>query len=211
MRHWSALASVSASNEPCRSGVPGRLNAPMSALVVTPTLTEYAIASAVPRLRSSKVWTARSAFSAAIDGALARDGAGVADDDLPLGEERAASRVGRGRTGEAQEDQHRVVGRRGVELGERRQALLGELRRVPSAHRGDELSGRDALRARLDRRLHLGDRRRRFERRVIAGADPEQDDVVVVVDEAGHDGPAAQIDLARARDSVAVRRADRRR
>ena len=81
---------------------------------------------------------------------------------------------------------------------ERRQALLRELRRVPSAHRGDEPSGRDGLRARLDRRLHLGNRRRRLERRVIAGPDPEQDDVIVVVDEAGNDGAAAQIDFARA-------------
>ena len=40
MRNWLALASVSASNDPCRSGVPGRLKAPMSALVVTPTLAE---------------------------------------------------------------------------------------------------------------------------------------------------------------------------
>ena len=46
--------------------------------------------------------------------------------------------------------------------------------------------------------LHLGDRGRRLERRVIAGPDPEQDDVIVVVDEAGHDRAAAQVDLARA-------------
>jgi hypothetical protein len=34
---------------------------------------------------------------------------------------------------------------------------------------------------------------------VIPGSNTEQDDVVVVVDEAGHDRSAAKIDLARAR------------
>ena len=42
----------------------------MSAFVVTPTLAEYAIASCVPRFLSSKVCTARSALSAASDGAF---------------------------------------------------------------------------------------------------------------------------------------------
>ena len=51
----------------------------------------------------------------------------------------------------------------------------------------------------LSDRLHLGDRRRALERRVIPGADAEQDDVIVVVDEAGDDGAAAKIDLTRAR------------
>ena len=50
-----------------------------------------------------------------------------------------------------------------------------------------------------------------FERRVIPGPDAEQDDVVVVVDEAGHDGAAAQVDLARAgAEALIAARADGR-
>ena len=97
-----------------------------------------------------------------------------------------------------------MIGCRGIELGQRRQPLLGELRRIPSAHRRDEAAGGHALRSRLDHRLHLGDRGRAFERRVIPGPDAEQDDVIVVVDEAGHDRAAAQVDFARARTQALI-------
>jgi hypothetical protein len=91
-----------------------------------------------------------------------------------------------------------MIGIGRIELGERRQTLLGELRGVPSAHRGDEAAGRHTLRARFDHRLHLGDRCGAFERRVIARPDAEQHDVIVVVDEAWDDRTAAKVDLARA-------------
>ena len=83
---------------------------------------------------------------------IGADRAGIADHDALAGEERLAPRVGRGRPGESLEDQHRMIGRGGVEFGQRRQALLRELRRIPSAHRRDETAGRHALGARLDAR-----------------------------------------------------------
>jgi hypothetical protein len=47
--------------------------------------------------------------------------------------------------------------------------------------------------------LHFGDGRRAFKRRVVAGPDAHQHDVVVIVDEARHHCATAQVDLARAR------------
>src|SRR5262249_17214139 len=52
-------------------GVPGMTKPPMSTLVVTPTLAEYAIASSVPCRLSAKVWIARSALKAASEGPFA--------------------------------------------------------------------------------------------------------------------------------------------
>src|SRR5262249_59739056 len=52
-------------------GVPGMTKPPMSTLVVTPTLAEYAIASSVPCRLSAKVWIARNAFRAASEGPFA--------------------------------------------------------------------------------------------------------------------------------------------
>jgi len=100
------------------------------------------------------------------------------------------------------------VGR--VQLGERRHPLFSELREVPAAHRRDEAAGGNRLRARSDDRLHVRDRRRGFEARVVAGPQAEQDDVVVVVDEAGHDRPALEIDRPRAWAERAAALAHRR-
>ena len=53
-----------------------------------------------------------------------------------------------GATGKRKEDQHGVVGRHRIELGERRQTVFGKLGGVPAAHRGDELARLGGLGAR---------------------------------------------------------------
>ena len=67
MVHGFRLSTLSATEASCMSGVPGSVNAPISTLVVRPKLVRYVIASTVPRFMSSKVWMARSAFSAALN------------------------------------------------------------------------------------------------------------------------------------------------
>jgi hypothetical protein len=56
-------------------------------------------------------------------------------------------------------------------------------------------AGTFCARARRDG-LDVGNRRRVLERRVVAGADAEQDDVIVVVDEPGDDRASVQVDGA---------------
>ena len=180
----------------------------MSTFVVTPTLAEYAIASSVPRFWSSNVWTARSAFERGERRRVGGDRAGVADRDAFAGEERLPGRVDGRRSGERLVHDDRMVRGGGVEFLQRRQTLLGELRGVPAAHRRDELAGRNRLRARLDGRLHVGDRRRRFESGVVSRPDAEQHDVVVVVDQAGNGGAAAQVDDLGARAQPPAAAAD---
>ena len=99
-----------------KSAVPGIANAPMSTLVVTPTLAAYAIASEVPRFLSSKVWTERSAFSAASEGALAAIVPVSLTATPLLGEECLAARVGGGGSGERLKDDHGMIGRGGIQL-----------------------------------------------------------------------------------------------
>ncbi len=136
----------------------------------------------------------RRAFNAASEGAFAAM-APVALTSIPFPAKNALpKRVGRRGTGERQEQQHRMIGRGGVQFCQRRQALFGELRRVPAAHGRDEFPGRNRFRARGDGRLNVFDGSRRFEPRIVAGAQAEQHDVIVIVDQAGHRGAAVQVD-----------------
>ena len=208
MRNGSALASVSAANDSWMSGRPGITNAPMSTLVVTPTLTRVGLGIERPALLIVERLHRAQRVERGKRRRVGGNRAGVAHRHALAGEERLAARVRRRRAGERQEHDDGMVRRGGVELGQRRQALLRELRRVPPAHRGDELAGRHGLRARLQRGLHVGDGRRGFEPRVVTRPDAEQDDVVVVVDQAGNGGPAAQVDRLRARAQPAAALAD---
>ena len=78
-----------------------------------------------------------------------------------------------------------MIGGRLVELGQRGQALLGKLSRVPPSHGRDESTCRHALRPRFEHRLDLGHRSCALERCVIPGPNTEKHDVVVVVDQPG--------------------------
>jgi hypothetical protein len=100
-----------------------------------------------------------------------------------------------------------VIRRRLVELGERRQAALGEPVQVPAADAGDELArGEGELRdARGDHLLQLGDRAGGLDDahlvpRVLAAAD----EVHVRVDESRDHRRAFEIDRARARPEAAA-------
>ena len=94
----------------------------------------------------------------------------------------------------------------GVELGERRQPVLGELARLQTADRRDERAVGHALRALANHVLHLGDRECGLDRAgLVARAAADQLYVEVVVDHPGDDRAAAQID----RIGAAARRAGR--
>jgi hypothetical protein len=66
--------------------------------------------------------------------------------------------------------------------------------RVEAADRRDPAARRGAGRALRERLLHVRDRVRVLERRVIAGPVAHQDDVVVVVDDPRDDGPSLEVD-----------------
>ena len=68
----------------------------------------------------------------------------------------------------------------------------------------------NALRPRRQSRLNVCNRRRVLERCVVPGAVAHQHDVIVVVDDARHHGPAAQIDEANAGAGARRRTADAR-
>ena len=88
-----------------------------------------------------------------------------------------------GRAVERDVDVDRMARRGGVELGQRRQPVLGELPRLQPADRGDERALGHALRALADDGLRLGDRERGFDRaRLVAGAAAHELHVEVVVD-----------------------------
>ena len=97
----------------------------------------------------------------------------------------------------------RVPGRGGVELRERRQPGVrirrDELIPMTASDRGDPRTARDGCRARGDTFLHIGNRGRVLERHVIPGTISHEHDVVVVVDDAGHDGASSEIDHTGAR------------
>ena len=113
-----------------------------------------------------------------------------------------------------------MIRRRGVELGERREARRAgrrhELIDVEAADRRDPFAVRQRRGFRAQRCEHVVDRSRRLEPRVVPGAKAEQHDVVVVVDQARHDRAAFEVDHARAArrargGSCRLRRNDRRR
>ncbi len=75
-------------------------------------------------------------------------------------------------------EEYRPVGHRGVELGERRQAQLGEHPRRAGAHRGDELARRHVLPSRGEHRQDFGEVDRELPLRdVVAGAVGQADEV----------------------------------
>ena len=123
------------------------------------------------------------------------DDARVRDLDALALEEPLAERVRHGRAVEGGVDVDRVAGSRGVKLGEGRQPVLGELARHQPADRRDEGAFGDALRPLADHVLRFGDGEGRLDRaRLVAGAAAHQLHVKVVVDHAGDDGPAPQVD-----------------
>ena len=106
-------------------------------------------------------------------------------------EELLAERVGARRSAAALVEEHRPVGHGRVELGERRQAQLGEHPRRAGAHGRDELTVRHALPARGEQRQDLGDVRGKLPLRdVIAGPVGEADEVRVALDQTRHHGTA---------------------
>ena len=89
-----------------------------------------------------------------------------------------------------------------IELRKRRQAVLGELGGNPSAHGGDELARRHGAASRADRGLHVRDRERVLEPRIVARTQAEQHDVVVIVDEPRNGRAPLQVDHAHAGAAV---------
>ena len=88
-----------------------------------------------------------------------------------------------------------MPGRRIVELGEGRKPPFGELPARDAGERGDELALGRRFRACLDERLGCPHRKRNFQPPlVVAGGVADADEMDVVVDDAGNDGAAAQID-----------------
>ncbi len=107
-----------------------------------------------------------------------------------------------------------MIRRRGVELGQRRESRSAggwnELIDVEAADRRDPLARGQLLRVRGDQLLHVGDRFRGLDPRVVARAQPEQHDVIVVVDQPWHRGTALQVDDLGATRGAELAAADRR-
>ena len=142
----------------------------------------------------------------------ARDGGerAVGADDARPGErgrraleELFAERVGARGSAAALVEEHRPVGHRRVDLGERRQAQLGEHPRRAGTHRRDELTRRNALPARGEQRQDLGKVRSKLPlRHVIAGTVREADEMRVALDESRHHRASVQIDDALSRSRI---------
>ena len=96
-----------------------------------------------------------------------------------------------------------MVGRGGVQFRQRGQTFLFELRGIPTAHRRQKLALWNAFRPRRNQFLYVGDRRRRFDPRVMARTQAERHDMVVIVDQTRHHGAPVQIDRFRAGTGLA--------
>ena len=137
-------------------------------------------------------------------------------------EESSSNRIRHRAAGTGRREIHRVVRRRGIELGERRLALFSEAVDVPAAYAGDELAGRhvELANARADHLLQFAHRRRGLDdAHLVAGVLAAADEMHVRVDEARDDGRTLQVDGAAARaersaasdlDDTPVADADRR-
>ena len=135
-----------------------------------------------------------------------RDHAGLGHRHALAFEELPAQRIRRRRAIERDVDVDRMSRRCGIELGQRRQPVLGELPRLQAADGGDECALRHTLRALANHVLHLGDRERGLDRpRLVARPAANELHVKVVVDHPGDDRAAAQVDGV----GAAARRAGR--
>ena len=136
------------------------------------------------------------AEGAAGDRAVRGDGHALALED------RLAGAVGRSRAAEGDHHESGIVRHRGVELGQRGEAPAQRIGRIavdvvevePTDRRDPRITVRKPRGARRVDRLHIGNRVRVLERRVVAGPVAHQDDVVVVVDDPRHHRAAAQVD-----------------
>ena len=99
-----------------------------------------------------------------------------------------------------------MVGEGGVEFGEGGKTLLRELFDVPVAERGDEFAGGDVFGADAQHVLNFGYGGGRFEADVVAGPHAEQDDVIVIIDQAGDDGASFEVDGLGARVELEISR-----
>ena len=214
IRKWLRVnsASVGCGSSEAGSSVPvATATSVWSRFVVRPMLAEYAIASSALRFLSSKVCRMRRWYSARFgmvharnrgERAVGADDAGPGERGCRGLEELLAKRVGASGSAAALVEEHRPVGHGRVDLGERRQAQLGEHPRRAGAHCSDELTlghGRAACR---EQRQDLGEVRSKLPLRyVIAGTVREADEVRVALDEPRHYGAPVQIDdlLSRSR------------
>ncbi len=132
----------------------------------------------------------------------AGDRAVRADVDAALDEKRSAAAVRDRGAGERLLNVDRVVGGYAVELGEGRKARRSgrrhELIDVEAADRRDPLALGELAGRGLERLEHGADRVGVLEPRVVAGAQAEQHDVVVVVDDARDRRAPAEVDRPRA-------------
>ena len=103
------------------------------------------------------------------------------------------------------EDLHvaRVAGRGEVELGARRRAPLGELRRVPAADHRNPLARRKLAGPLAHERQPLLERRDAAPVHLALPGEPGTQDVRVAVDQPGDDAAPADVELARARSREA--------
>jgi len=112
---------------------------------------------------------------------------------------RLAQRIRDTRAGEELKQQDRVLWRCRIELGERWKAPLGEIERIPSAHRRDPRARRHGRNPRLDRVLDVDNRSGGLKPGVVPGSQAQQDEMVVVIDQPRDGGTAMQINYARTR------------
>ena len=118
-------------------------------------------------------------------------------------EELFPERVGASGSAATLVEEHRPVGHHRVDLGERRQAQLGEHPRRASTHSRDELTRRNTLPARCEERQDLRKVRSKFPlRHVIAGTVREADEMRVTLDESRHHRASVQIDDALSRSRI---------
>ena len=148
----------------------GRLPALMTA--VSPRLFACAFRSAVPRSLWSGVcaaWSAATAAAADVTTPLCSSTA------TPFAAKNARPQTVRDGAGPSTRagNVDRMPGRRGIQFRPRRPPRLGELRMVPAADAGDELTRRHRLGTPRDRLLKLGDRKRPLDAaRLVSGVDP---------------------------------------
>ena len=112
-------------------------------------------------------------------------------------EEFLTQTVRRRRTGESLRDVHRIVRRSLIKLRKRGQTWSlvrpKQMIAVESSNRRDPCATGNSLRASCHNFLHFANRVGVLERGVITGPVPHQDNVIVIVDNAGHCWPSAKV------------------
>src|SRR5437016_4930303 len=182
-----------------RSGSPNgsaMKSTPTGSLAATgPTSRAPSLPSALPQYQRRAARTLRAHGNRPISGN--RNGRRLAF------EEFLTQTVRRRRTGESLRDVHGIVRRSLIKLRKRGQTWSLVRRKqmiaVESSNRRDPCATGNSLRASCHNFLHFANRVGVLERGVITGPVPHQDNVIVIVDNAGHYRPSAKVDDADSR------------